>query len=248
MLVTMLTGEPKAYSHGNPVPSQLFQYIVGVYMYLSNYDFDKFFESYDVTEDGKVFEKSSGKEIKQYVNNSYLEVHINRKDFCLRFKVHRLVAKKFLVIPEELKNLDLAKIHINHIDGNKKNNCVSNLEWCTAYHNNLHARLTGLNNISGSNHNRWLDPEFSEKTRKHMQEAARKSFASGTRKPKSKYKLISPITGKSLFLKEASAKLGISYSKGYRHLQQYLKSEENIFALNGYKLEGASTIEKDSSN
>ena len=217
-------------------------------MRLSKYDFDKFFESYDVTEDGKVFEKSSGKELKQYTNSGYLEVHINKKEFYLRFKVHRLVAKKFIPIPEELKNLDLTKIHINHIDGNKKNNCVSNLEWCTAYHNNLHARLTGLNKVSKSNHNRWSDPEFSERTRKRMQEAAKRSFASGTRKPKSKYKFISPLTGNSLFLKEASAELGISYAKGLRNLHYYLEGKEDIFTLNGYKVEGASTIEKDSNN
>lgn len=48
------------------------------------------------------------------------------------FLVHRLVAEAF--IPKiEGKNF------INHIDGNPKNNCVSNLEWCDHNENNNHA-------------------------------------------------------------------------------------------------------------
>ena len=47
--------------------------------------------------------------------------------------VHRLVAHTFIPNTDETKN------SINHIDGNPKNNHVSNLEWCDHYENNNHA-------------------------------------------------------------------------------------------------------------
>ena len=66
-------------------------------------------------------------------NRGYYSVGIKRKTFM----VHRLVALAFLPNPEN-------KPFVNHIDGNKLNNHIDNLEWCTCKENNLHARKTGL--------------------------------------------------------------------------------------------------------
>lgn len=55
-----------------------------------------------------------------------------------KFAVHRLVATTFI------SNTDPKKIFVNHIDGNKQNNHVSNLEWVTTQENNIHAYQTGL--------------------------------------------------------------------------------------------------------
>lgn len=51
--------------------------------------------------------------------------------------LHRVIAKTFIENPLELPC-------VNHIDGNKLNNNVSNLEWCDQSYNSLHAWRTGL--------------------------------------------------------------------------------------------------------
>lgn len=51
--------------------------------------------------------------------------------------IHRLLAKSFIPNPEN-------KPHVNHIDGNKQNNTLSNLEWATSKENSQHAVDLGL--------------------------------------------------------------------------------------------------------
>jgi hypothetical protein len=60
-----------------------------------------------------------------------------------RFKIHRLVATHFIRRPSD------APMEVNHIDGNKTNNCVDNLEWVTRSENMEHAYENGLKDQSG---------------------------------------------------------------------------------------------------
>lgn len=54
-----------------------------------------------------------------------------------KYQVHRLVAYSFLNATNKLEN----QKYINHKDGNRSNNKVDNLEWCSAYENNMHKIL-----------------------------------------------------------------------------------------------------------
>lgn len=71
-------------------------------------------------------------------NHGYLTVNIYPKNGKQHKRlIHVLVAEAF--IPKYADGLD-----VNHKDGNKKNNCVDNLEWCTRKENMQHCSATGL--------------------------------------------------------------------------------------------------------
>lgn len=67
--------------------------------------------------------------------NGYERVCLCKNGTSKRYSLHRIVAENFL---------DGNGEDVNHIDGNKSNNCVSNLEWCTHKENMEKAVQTGL--------------------------------------------------------------------------------------------------------
>ena len=67
----------------------------------------------------------------------YEYVAIRQKGIYVGYSVHCLVATAFIPNPKRLPQ-------VNHLDGNKLNNHVANLEWCDAYDNVMHAIRTGL--------------------------------------------------------------------------------------------------------
>ena len=75
---------------------------------------------------------SKDKTLKPSTNaNGYLFIILYKDGKQKYFRIHRLVAHMFI------KNDDsINKTEINHIDENKTNNCVDNLEWCTKEYNN----------------------------------------------------------------------------------------------------------------
>lgn len=82
---------------------------------------------YQVSNCGNVFGKR--KEIKQFKDKGgYLKVTLTDGNKLKSFGVHRLVAQAFIPNPDNLPQ-------VNHKDENKENNCVDNLEWCTAKYN-----------------------------------------------------------------------------------------------------------------
>ena len=90
------------------------------------------FENYEVSNYGNVRNKKTNKYLKKENTKGYLRISLSKNGKVKRFQIHRLVALNFI---ENLQN----KKCVNHIDGNKFNNCVSNLEWCTHSENELHS-------------------------------------------------------------------------------------------------------------
>lgn len=67
-----------------------------------------------------------------YDVHGYKRIRIFENKNSRSVGVHRLVAEMFIPNPED-------KPFVNHIDGNKSNNNIKNLEWCTPSENSLHA-------------------------------------------------------------------------------------------------------------
>ena len=78
---------------------------------------------------GRIYSFKTNKVLKQIVGRGYLQVNLLDNGKQKTAKVHRLVAEAFL--PNE-NNYPC----VNHKDENRKNNNVSNLEWCTHEYNN----------------------------------------------------------------------------------------------------------------
>lgn len=89
---------------------------------------------------GEVLSIRRNKILKQKNNHKgYKSIILSKDGETRSYLIHRLVAIAFIHNDDESKN------QVNHIDGNKTNNCVNNLEWCTNSYNTWHA-INVLNN------------------------------------------------------------------------------------------------------
>lgn len=119
----------------------------------------------------------------------YLRVSLSNKNKRKKVLVHRLVAQAFISNPQN-------KPQVNHIDGNKKNNVLENLEWCTNSENMKHAYKIGL--------------ETTEQAIKNLGKYAKR----GKDNPKSKRVLQYDLDGN--FIKEWESMNQIERELGYR--------------------------------
>lgn len=118
-------------------------------------DIDGFNGYYQVSDDGLVRSvdrtiidkngvafRKRGKIMKQSIgrvrgDDGYFVVNLHNHGKSYVIPVHRLVAMAFLENPQQLPT-------VNHIDGNKRNNSVENLEWASFSENNSHALIHHL--------------------------------------------------------------------------------------------------------
>lgn len=96
--------------------------------------------SYDyyVTDEGHIWSAKSNRFLTEHEDkNGYKKVRLCCKDLAPgkthTFSVHRLVLENFNPVS------NMSELQVNHIDGNKNNNSLSNLEWITCYENIHHA-------------------------------------------------------------------------------------------------------------
>lgn len=97
---------------------------------------------YQVSNFGRVRRvKTSGEPIKQsMIRNGYMKLNLCKNNIVKTVMVHRLVAIAFVDNPHN-------KAEVNHIDGDKKNNSIINLEWTTRSENLKHRyRILGQTN------------------------------------------------------------------------------------------------------
>ena len=94
--------------------------------------------AYEASNDGLIRRTGSDEIRKQFkTGNGYQIINVFVDGKHHTGLVHRLVASAFIPNPDQKKE-------VNHIDGNKQNNNISNLEWVTPRENIAHARMNGL--------------------------------------------------------------------------------------------------------
>lgn len=94
----------------------------------------KKYTKYEISNDGKIKNSKTGRILKTSVNKQGYEqvcIHHNGKQYTKN--IHRLIAETFY----DYDKYD--ELEVNHIDGNKLNNRIENLEWCTRKENVDHA-------------------------------------------------------------------------------------------------------------
>lgn len=94
---------------------------------------------YTISNTGVVFSLNVARELQQTNNHSgYKCVNLTNEHGRKQLKVHRLVMQTFCPVD------GMEHLQVNHKDGNKQNNRIDNLEWCSPLDNTRHAIKTGL--------------------------------------------------------------------------------------------------------
>lgn len=96
---------------------------------------------YRIDKNGNIWTPYNGWHLisQQKIQKGYLRVGLTTKEKGRKFfMVHRLVMENFAPIQNSLN------FEVNHKDGNKENNSITNLEWCTGSFNVRHSLDTGL--------------------------------------------------------------------------------------------------------
>lgn len=105
---------------------------------------------YKISSHGKVWNSTKKRYLKGTITNGYHTVGLPVDNGYKNFRVHRLVAIYFIPNTEN-------KPSVNHIDENKLNNKIENLEWCTQKENTNHGTAIARRQISRKSSKKWKD-------------------------------------------------------------------------------------------
>lgn len=121
--------------------------------------------NYSINEKGEIRNDQTNHIKTPYINkrNRYLVVDLCQNNKSVKVPIHRLLAEAFIPNPEN-------KATVDHIDGNRQNNAISNLRWATYSENNSRFETVGVRSEAivviryaeerkkrGGGHLAWLD-------------------------------------------------------------------------------------------
>ena len=124
--------------------------------------------NYEVSDVGRIRNVNTGKILKATINTrGYFYISLCDNGKIKKHQVHRIVAQEFFETSDN-------KTIVDHIDGNKLNNCVSNLRWASNSENGMN-RKPQRNKFSkykgvyfNKHHNKWCARIMSNDKRKHL--------------------------------------------------------------------------------
>ena len=125
------------------------------------------YDDYCVTPFGRVFSLKSRRFLSPSDNHGYLRVTLRKCGTPKTLRVHRLMAYAYFGLPESEDSV------VNHKDGDRSNNVISNLEWCTQSYNVKHAHNTGLVKETRRLSQRSLDDDLVHKVCDLIQDSFR---------------------------------------------------------------------------
>ena len=161
-----------------------------------------FNDDYYASSDGYIFSKRRNKVLKYNITkNGYAIVKLSKNGKPVAYQVHRLILSTFDPIS------GMENLQVNHKDGNKLNNSLENLEWCTASENMRHAHDV-------------LGITFTGKTNSSYRRISMKSLSNNV------YKEFSSI---SLSAKYISSITDISYMSVYTSIWRVLNKKRKSY-------------------
>ena len=100
------------------------------------------YENYSISNYGNIRNDKTGNILKGKISMyGYIEIHLDKNKIRKYYRLHRLIAIHFIPNPNN-------KSEIDHIDGNKNNNHISNLRWSTRSENSRNRGICKLNTSS----------------------------------------------------------------------------------------------------